>query len=174
VANDIGVFGNSYQCLVCFSCILALFPASIPIRQQLTMHKILIICGPTATGKTTFGIEIAKKFNGEIISADSRQVFTGMDIVTGKDLPPSSRLHVSNLKWRDRKLKYYIVDGIKIWLYDIVFPYEPFNIAFWNEASTRVISDVNRRGKIPIVVGGTGLYIKSLSKTQRSAFKQTG
>ena len=73
------------------------------------MNKILVICGPTATGKTAFGIEIAKKNNGEIISADSRQVYTGMDIVTGKDLPPGSRPHESNLKWRDRKLKYYIV-----------------------------------------------------------------
>jgi tRNA dimethylallyltransferase len=126
------------------------------------MNKILVICGPTATGKTAFGIEIAKKNNGEIISADSRQVYTGMDIVTGKDLPPGSRPHESNLKWRDRKLKYYIVNGINIWLYDVVFPIEPFNVAYWNEAATLVISDLQSRGKVPIVVGGTGLFLKSV------------
>jgi tRNA dimethylallyltransferase len=141
---------------------LALFPASLPIRQQLIMHKILIICGPTATGKTAFGTEIAKKFNGEIISADSRQVYTGMDIVTGKDLLPGSRPHVSNLKWQDRKLKYYIVDKVKIWLYDIDFPNKPFNVAFWHEAATLVISDLQSRKKIPIITGGTGLFLKSV------------
>lgn len=127
------------------------------------MHKMLIICGPTATGKTAFGIEIAKKINGEIISGDSRQVYTGMDIVTGKDLPSGSQPHTSNLKWRDRSLKYYIVDGVNIWLYDIVFPHEPFNVAFWNETVALVTSDLQGRGKVPIIVGGTGLFLKSVS-----------
>jgi len=54
--------------------------------------KVLIICGPTATGKTRFGLQMAKKFKGEIVSADSRQVYVGMDIVTGKDLPFSSNM----------------------------------------------------------------------------------
>lgn len=127
------------------------------------MKKVLVICGPTTTGKTAFGMEVAKKYNGEIISADSRQVYTGMDIVTGKDLPPGSKPIESNLKWRGRKLKYYSVDGINIWLYDIISPDEPFNVAFWNEAASLVISDIQSRGKTPVVVGGTGLYIKSLS-----------
>lgn len=138
---------------------------SLSVGKQLTINKIIIICGPTATGKTAFGIEIAKKLNGEIISADSRQVYIGMDIVTGKDLSPNSKPQTSNLKWRDRKLKYYTVDGVKIWLYDIVFPDEPFNVAFWHEAATLVILDTQSHGKVPVVVGGTGLYLKSLSQS---------
>jgi len=69
--------------------------------------KVLIICGPTATGKTRFGLQMAKKFKGEIVSADSRQVYVGMDIVTGKDLPSNLKSQISNLKWRDRNLGFY-------------------------------------------------------------------
>ena len=56
-------------------------------------NKLLVICGPTATGKTGLGIRLAKKFDGEIISADSRQVYKGMDIATGKDLPPRAKFY---------------------------------------------------------------------------------
>jgi tRNA dimethylallyltransferase len=129
------------------------------------MNKILTICGPTATGKTALGIEAAKKFDGEIVSADSRQVYTGMDIITGKDIIPGSKPFLSTIKWRDRFLKYYIINGIKVWLYDIVNPDEPFNVAYWKEAAELVICDIHLRGKLPIVVGGTGLYVKSLFST---------
>ncbi len=128
------------------------------------MSKLLIISGPTATGKTLFGIEIAKKFNGEIVSADSRQVYTGMDIVTGKDLPLNIKFQISNIKWRNRYLKYYLFNNIKVWLYDIVSPDEPFNVSFWKDCADLVIADILSRGKLPIVVGGTGLYLKSLTQ----------
>jgi tRNA dimethylallyltransferase len=126
------------------------------------MNKLLIVCGPTATGKTALGLTLAKKFGGEIISADSRQVYRGLDIVTGKDIPLGAKPYPSQIRWRDRVLKYYIVNGIKIWLYDVVSPDEPFNIAYWKEAADLVISDIHMRGGLPIVVGGTGLYIRSL------------
>jgi len=67
-------------------------------KETTTNHKynkVLIICGPTATGKTQFGIEVAKKFDGEIISADSRQVFTGKNLIHGKDLPHNSQPRIS-------------------------------------------------------------------------------
>lgn len=128
------------------------------------MQKLLIISGPTATGKTSFGLEIAKKFNGEILSADSRQVYIGMDIVTGKDLPLNIKYQTSNIKWKNRYLKYYLFNNIKVWLYDIVSPDEPFNVSFWKECADLVIADIFSRGKLPIVVGGTGLYLKSLTQ----------
>lgn len=127
-------------------------------------NKVLIICGPTATGKTKFALEIAKKLNGEIISADSRQVYVGRDITTGKDLPPNIEYRISNIEWRDRKLKYYEINGIKVWLYDVVNPDEPFNVSFWHECAELVINDILSRQKLPIVVGGTGLFIKSLTQ----------
>ena len=127
--------------------------------------KVLIICGPTATGKTKLGIELAKKFGGELVSADSRQVYIGKNLVYGKDLPPKLKAQNSKLKWRDRYLKFYEVDGIKIWLYDIVSSNEPFNIAFWKECADLVIADITRRHKLPILIGGTGLYLKSLTQS---------
>ena len=125
--------------------------------------KVLIICGPTATGKTRFGLQMAKKFKGEIVSADSRQVYVGMDIVTGKDLPSNLKSQISNLKWRDRNLGFYEIGGIKVWLYDVVSPNEPFNVAFWKECADIVIADIRSRDSLPVVVGGTGLYLKSLT-----------
>jgi len=71
----------------------------------------------------------------------------------------------SDLVWRDRRLKYYPVDGIRLWLYDIVRPDEPFNVSYWKECADLVISDISARSKLPIVVGGTGLYLKSLSQS---------
>jgi len=120
------------------------------------MNKVLVICGPTATGKTALGLELAKKFNGELISADSRQVYVGMDLVTGKDLPVGTKPFISQIRWRDRFLKYYIIKNVNIWLYDIVNPDEPFNVAYWKEVADLVINDIHLRGKLPIVVGGTG------------------
>ena len=126
--------------------------------------KLLIICGPTATGKTGFGIEMANKFGGEIISADSRQVYKGMDVVTGKDLPKNDKRQVTNVKWRDRHLSFYEIEGVRVWLYDVVEPNEPFNVAFWKECFDLISADMQSRSKLPIVVGGTGLYFKSLRK----------
>ena len=137
---------------------------TVTSRQYNKKDKILVICGPTATGKTRFGLDLAKKLNGEIVSADSRQVYTGRNIVTGKDLPKNIQCSVSNIQWRDRYLKYYEIGGIKIWLYDIVEQGEEFSVALWRECAQLVIEDIRQRGGLPIVVGGTGLYIKSLTQ----------
>lgn len=106
------------------------------------MNKLLIICGPTATGKTSLGIKLAKKFNGEIVSADSRQVYKGMDIATGKDIPK--------------------FDEIPVWMLDVVEPDQKFSVSDYYGLAWKVIDDVWKRGKLPIVVGGTGFYIKAL------------
>lgn len=106
-----------------------------------SLNKILVICGPTAIGKTTLGINLAKKYNGEIISADSRQVYKYMDIGTGKE-------------WDD---------NVKIWGYDLVEPFENFSVFEYFNYGKLAISDIWTRNKLPIIVGGTGLYIKSLT-----------
>ncbi len=127
------------------------------------MNKILVVCGPTATGKTRFALELAKQIGGELISADSRQVYKTLDIMTGKDLSENAQFKITNLQWRDKKLGYYLVDGVRVWLYDVVSPDEEFNVSFWKECAELVIEDIVSRGGKPIVVGGTGLYIKSLT-----------
>lgn len=122
----------------------------------------MIIGGPTATGKTSLALTLAKVFNGELISADSRQVYKGMDIVTGKDIPRGLKSIHSRIYWRNHNLSYYRLSGIKLWLTDVVLPDEQFNVSFWQEISSMLIKDISSRGKLPIIVGGTGLYIKSL------------
>lgn len=130
------------------------------------MNKLLFICGPTATGKTDVGIKLAKTFTGEIVSADSRQVYRGMDVVTGKDLPASSKLKCQNSKLNinNEKLSvgFRVKEEIPIWLVDIVDPDYPFNVGEYSILAHKVIRDIWLREKLPIVVGGTGLYIKSI------------
>jgi tRNA dimethylallyltransferase len=106
------------------------------------MNKLLIICGPTATGKTALAVTLAKKFNGELISADSRQVYRGMDIGTGKDTES--------------------LQGIPIWMYDVADPDEPFNSSLYQEKANACIADILKRNKLPIVVGGSGLYVNAI------------
>ena len=122
------------------------------------MNKLLVICGPTSTGKTTLAIALAKKFNGELISADSRQVYRGMDIGTGKDIPEGAKI---KLPWF-QKYGFYEINGAKIWGYDVADPRHEFNVAQYIKFAERLISDIVKRGKTPILVGGTGLYIKAV------------
>ena len=121
------------------------------------MNKILVICGPTATGKTSLGINLAKMFNGEIVSADSRQVYKGMDIGTGKD--------IENGKWimDNGKSGHWEVEGIPVWLLDVVTPTQEFSVAQYVELAQKIIEDIWQREKLPIIVGGTGFYIKGLT-----------
>lgn len=116
-----------------------------------TKEKIIVICGPTATGKTGLAVRLAKEFGGEIISADSRQIYRGMDIGTGKD--------VGNAKFQ---MGHYLVDQVKIWLYDVVEPNQEFTVADYYDLAWKVINDIWKRGKLPLLVGGAGFYIKAV------------
>src|SRR3972149_227255 len=123
------------------------------IMPKVFDKKLLIIYGPTATGKTNLAIRLAKKFNGELISADSRQVYKGLDIGSGK---------VSFESKVEKHRKYWIVNGVKIHGFDLVNPGQNFSVAdFLSFASTTMIQIIGVK-KLPIVVGGTGFYIKAL------------
>jgi tRNA dimethylallyltransferase len=122
------------------------------------MNKLLVICGPTATGKTSLAVKLAKKFNGEIISADSRQVYKSLDVGTGKDFPKGSRI---KYPWFS-KFGFYEINGIKLWGYDLVDPKRDFSVAQYIKIAHNFIEDIAKLGKLPILVGGTGLYIKGV------------
>lgn len=115
------------------------------------LPKVLFVVGQTASGKTALGIELAKKFNGAIINADSRQVYKKMDIITAK---PSR--DASSPKGR------YIVDGVDHYLMDICDPGKPFTLADFKKLASRAIKNILANNQLPILVGGTGLYVWSL------------
>lgn len=116
------------------------------------LPKVIFVIGPTASGKTSLGISLAKKYNGEIINADSRQVYKEMDIATDKPMRGKDGTKKSE----------YIVEGVIHHLLDIVKPNKEFTLANFKEDAVRIINDMTKRGKLPIVVGGTGLYVWSL------------
>ena len=108
------------------------------------MIPLVIIAGPTASGKTALSVELARRLNGEIVSADSMQIYKFMNIGTAK---PSVE---------ERQ-------GIPHHLMDIVHPCENFSLADYAEMAHKVIADIHRRGKLPIMAGGTGLYIDTVA-----------
>ena len=138
------------------------------------MNKLLVICGPTATGKTKLGLQLAKKFNGEIMAADSRQVYRYMNIGTGKDVPVSSKFQIPNSKQIPNsqpvrqagkfQIGYYLFEKIPVWLMDIIEPNYRFSVADYKKCAEIVIEDILKRKKLPILVGGTGFYIKAITE----------
>lgn len=105
--------------------------------------KIIVIAGPTASGKTALSIELAKKINGEIISSDSMQIYQDMNIGTAKVTPEE-------------------IQGIQHYLIDFVSPNERYSVSDFKKDSEKAIQTILAKGKVPIIAGGTGLYIDSL------------
>src|SRR3989344_2658803 len=126
------------------------------------MIKLLVICGPTATGKTSLALHLSEVFNGEIISADSRQVYRGMDIGTGKDLPVISNYQFPITNLKKQNIGCYKIKGINVWGYDLVKPNEDFSVGQYIAIAENIIENIHDRKKLPIIVGGTGLYIKGI------------
>ena len=115
-----------------------------------TRPRVIAIGGPTATGKTALSVALAGRFGGEILSADSMQIYRGLDVGTAKVTPQE-------------------MQGIPHHLLDILPPDQPFSVAEFTDRAGAIISDLTARGKLPFVVGGTGLYITSLLSGVRFA-----
>jgi len=116
------------------------------VKVKIFEGDLLVILGPTATGKTQLAVQLAYKLSGEIISADSRQVYREMDIGTGKDL--------NEYNFKGVSIPYHLID--------IVAPIEEYNVAQFQRDFQRVYSDIKERKKLPILCGGTGFYIKAV------------
>ncbi|PIZ00759.1 tRNA (adenosine(37)-N6)-dimethylallyltransferase MiaA, partial [bacterium (Candidatus Howlettbacteria) CG_4_10_14_0_8_um_filter_40_9] len=122
--------------------------------KKIENKQIIVIAGPTASGKTMLAIDIAKEVNGEIINADSRSIYREMDIGTGK---PARQLTVYGLQTTD-----YLVDGVPHHLFDIKNPDEDFNVSEFKNLAKEKITEIQNSKHIPIIVGGTGLYIDAM------------
>lgn len=107
-------------------------------------NKILIIAGPTAVGKTSLSIKLAKELNGEIVSTDSMQIYKYMDIGSAKITKDE-------------------MDGVPHHMIDVINPSSSFSVAEYNEIASKCVEDIISRNKLPILVGGTGLYINALT-----------
>lgn len=126
-------------------------------------NKLVFIVGPTAVGKTDLAFNLAKDLDGEIVSADSIQVYKGLDIISGKDLPKTAKyFSLPHLYNHGYNTGFYIDRGIPIFLLDIVEPSVPFSVGLFQGIASATINYILGKNKLPIVVGGTGLYIKSL------------
>lgn len=115
------------------------------LNNELNTEKIplIVVCGPTASGKTSLGIAIAKHFGGEIISADSMQIYKGMDIATAKPT-----------KDEQQQIPHHLIDYVE--------PTTAYSVADYVKTAHQKIKEVYSKGKVPVLVGGTGLYIDSL------------
>jgi tRNA dimethylallyltransferase len=141
--------------------------------------KIVVICGPTGSGKTSLAVSLCKKFDGEIVNADSRQVYREMDIGTGKELD-DTRYSILDIEGEEKNIpaspaggQYplsnisdgqdsHFISGIRIHLVDIVNPTDKYTVGRFKKDATSAIESIISKGKIPFIVGGTGLYIDAL------------
>ena len=112
------------------------------------LNKILIISGATATGKTDLAVELAKKYNGELVSTDSCQIYKGLDIGTGKDQPDETPIH----------------------LVDLINPDQKFSVAQFQQAGLEIINKLHSQNKLPILVGCSGFYLDSLINPNYDTF----
>ena len=115
--------------------------------EVMKRHNLLVILGPTASGKTRLGVELARRLGGEVVSADSRQVFRGMDIGTGKDLHEY------------QEVPYHLID--------VAPPGHEFNLFEFQRLFLSAFADISRRGALPVLVGGSGMYLDCVLRGYR-------
>ncbi|MFQ5492706.1 MAG: tRNA (adenosine(37)-N6)-dimethylallyltransferase MiaA [Candidatus Dojkabacteria bacterium] len=131
--------------------------------SKVSRPKIIVVAGPTGTGKTDLAVRLAKRVSGVIINADSRQVYKGMGIGTNKGtLGKTGR----SLMIAEKSIDEFEIDGSGVngWLFDLVDPGENFSIADYQQLTVGLITELHSRGEVPILVGGSGLYIDIVLK----------
>ncbi|MBI2670319.1 MAG: tRNA (adenosine(37)-N6)-dimethylallyltransferase MiaA [Candidatus Yanofskybacteria bacterium] len=137
------------------------------LRQIQDRPKIVVIVGPTASGKTILSMEIARLFNGEIISADSRQIYRGMDIGTAKAVPKSKIPEgVATRPYgagKTQKSKLYFVNGVRYYLVNIKNTNQDYSVGQYKKDALVAIRKILKAGKLPVIVGGTGLYVSAIT-----------
>ncbi|MBL8031411.1 MAG: hypothetical protein JNK33_03755, partial [Candidatus Doudnabacteria bacterium] len=140
----------------------------------MTKHpKIIVVIGPTGSGKSEFAVKLAKKMNGEIISADSRQVYKGLDIGTGKVQGQWKKMRSQKVKVKTatsnsknsklaKQNSVYVYKGIPHYCIDYVSPKKQYTVTNFKHDAELAIEDIVRRGNTPIICGGTGQYVDAL------------
>lgn len=123
-------------------------------------QKVIVVYGPTASGKSDVAIKLAKKFDGEIISADSRQIFKGLNIGSGKVTQDQAGL-ISRLFHKNKEGEFFSGD-VRHHLIDVAEPMEDYNVSHFKKDAERIIEEISSRGKIPIICGGTNFWIDSV------------
>lgn len=125
--------------------------------------RIIVVMGPTASGKSDAAIKLAKEFNGEVISADSRQIYKGLNLGSGKitrdKFKPIFNFQFSIFKHKEG----FYSEGIKHYLIDVAEPMEEFNVSHFKKAAEKAIEEILSKGKLPIICGGTGFWIQALT-----------
>lgn len=129
-------------------------------KNKEKLPLLIVILGPTGSGKTSLSLKLARKYNGEIVSSDSRQIYRGLNIGTGKIQKQDTRYKIQNTKIQN--LYYGNVNGIPHYMIDILNPDQEYSVAQYKEDALKVISNIIKRKKITFLVGGTGLYIKAI------------
>lgn len=125
------------------------------------LNKLIVILGPTASGKTAWAFKLCEEFNGEIVSADSRQIYKEMDIGTAKNKMQDIRCKMQK-KSEIRNQESEIISNIPQHLIDIVKPDQTLTVSEYKKMAIETINNIIRRGKIPFLTGGTGLYISAI------------
>src|SRR3989344_2238325 len=126
-------------------------PIAFRMSKPAANPKIIAVIGPPASGKTALAIRLAKELRGEIISADSRQIYRGMNIGTAKPV-------------REKGRRYFYSEGIRHHLLDIRDPDDPYTVAEFQRDAFAAIRDILRRKKLPVLACGTGLYIQAVTE----------
>lgn len=128
------------------------------------MFKLIVILGPTASGKSELAVKLAKKFNCEVVSADSRQVYKRMDIGTGKITPDTNPAPYRRRDSTGQAKKKYIFThkGIPHYCIDVASPKRKFTVIQYRKLALRAIKNIRKKGKIPILCGGTGFYLQAV------------